>query len=1330
MSVFSSFAQFLPSAIQNTIAQHQPPPPNPIAEEAPPPQSRFDPSTDDEGDEEELIQQQSRQMEEQQDDRRKVKSKKERDVAKMATETFIFVRPPPSKSNHPLNLQVQLVPPNARPPSGVAVPPGSEPTTPTSASSMSTDGGRGQALSRTASASSDYSSNTNYACNSTTSFQSMASGESTASSATSSTSSRAARRIIPLYNLQAHNVMTNVIADAGTDAKIAKFQRKGLELIDLAVLEPVEVWGVRSRTGEREAKKQGLQISVDEMGSVVHTGIPMMTNGPARPGTAGNKSLSSFLQPKNQREGSRPTTPSASSSAISLNSNSTHFSSIPQSVAPSTPQHQQFLHPPASAPPHSGTFPSTPTRPQKADNPPSNPINVRGAPPPPAPPPITISTTPTKKSSSPSLFGKFKFNKRSSALNPFAPPPPSEDGVATFQPPNPDRPNEYADFGMAPLAPGDLNAKKLAVESHSPAQGKQHPTASLSPPNSPSSQYSNTPTPTPTTPYHPHRQPQQDEPDDIASPTPTIAPSKPGFMSAALNSLSGSNGNTSPPPLPTGSSPGHGRNLSLTNALSRGKNRFMGGAKGGSGGSSTEREPPSPISSSGPSVPPPPASQPQQQTGNPIAGAKGLFNKIAAGITGDKAGGSNGTDRGGALSNGRNAPNALGMSRESVDSAASAGSGNASAKGPFGRLLQHQSSQQYIGKGGSGSNSSNLAPPGTAASSVTSSPRTSFQATGTPASLVGQGLLSQVPAQGAAAAGVVMPPPQVVVGGGQQQVLDPQQQLQQQQKMTLRQLQLRPPVLGIQPTYVSASQTYAVQTTVPPAQQQYASALSLPPNGSDEGGAGSSTNVSSFNGVPLQKVESYSTFNETDESGSGEAGSINRRRRQSTRSKRDGSTRRESLIFDKESSVGGSSTALASQAPSAVSATQPGAGKERALMYVWLVARWLKKRNPGPPTKNLHGQSVSEASGGAGRARDLFQNILSGRDKDRVNGDKESKRGSWHAGAGIGIPSLGSLGNLNFPQTPTSSSSGQPLVLGPVVGGGFEVRFEWKRAKMKSSKGKNKGDKKENGGDESKRGRKSKAKSEVKARDMVKEEGAGESVDVDSTPRIPQVDSSPRKMSVAERKRLNRSSMASVNSFAEEKEGESPSRNSGSPSRRSTTSTRKKRLSLLRKKKEDDDEEYGGGGDDDEDEESDAEDSETPWVCTLKIRRAEFVKPPGASAVDTITSSPPNGEKEQILRLKVGTLSPTPHHPKVVAMLKIPFPLPDVEVEKMEIVKKKTLFSQNSEQEEKEPYYGLMLTAEDIKDIVCSTGLWLVVREGFGGVGKVNRKGDGWKIRG
>jgi hypothetical protein len=36
----------------------------------------------------------------------------------------------------------------------------------------------------------------------------------------------------------------------------------------------------------------------------------------------------------------------------------------------------------------------------------------------------------------------------------------------------------------------------------------------------------------------------------------------------------------------------------------------------------------------------------------------------------------------------------------------------------------------------------------------------------------------------------------------------------------------------------------------------------------------------------------------------------------------------------------------------------------------------------------------------------------------------------------------------------------------------------------------------------------------------------------------------------------------------------------------------------------------------------------------------------------------------------VGTLSPTPHHPKVVAMLRVPFPLPDVEVERMEMRKR------------------------------------------------------------
>jgi hypothetical protein len=144
----------------------------------------------------------------------------------------------------------------------------------------------------------------------------------------------------------------------------------------------------------------------------------------------------------------------------------------------------------------------------------------------------------------------------------------------------------------------------------------------------------------------------------------------------------------------------------------------------------------------------------------------------------------------------------------------------------------------------------------------------------------------------------------------------------------------------------------------------------------------------------------------------------------------------------------------------------------------------------------------------------------------------------------------------------------------------------------------------------------------------------------------------------------------------------------------------------------------------DDGDDSDPEDSETPWVCTLKIRRM------GTGVVSDVMSPPATAFSDagfpritpQILRVKVGTLSPTPHHPKVVAMLKVPFPLPDVEVERLGVVWRKDF-------EEHEPYNGLTLMAEEIKDIVCSTGLWLVVREGFGGVGRVSRKGDGWRIR-
>jgi hypothetical protein len=169
-----------------------------------------------------------------------------------------------------------------------------------------------------------------------------------------------------------------------------------------------------------------------------------------------------------------------------------------------------------------------------------------------------------------------------------------------------------------------------------------------------------------------------------------------------------------------------------------------------------------------------------------------------------------------------------------------------------------------------------------------------------------------------------------------------------------------------------------------------------------------------------------------------------------------------------------------------------------------------------------------------------------------------------------------------------------------------------------------------------------------------------------------------------------------------------------------------------------------GGEEVDGGEESDPEDSETPWACTLKIRRLATPTTLQSSrmAMPPTPTTPSYGsesfkrrgqelsEKDADLRLKVAVLSPTPHHPKVVALLKVPFPLPDVEIDKVELRPRPSGAGHQGVNNNGGAADVLMLTAEEIKDVVSSTGLWLVVREGFGGVGKVNRKGDGWRIRG
>lgn len=71
----------------------------------------------------------------------------------------------------------------------------------------------------------------------------------------------------------------------------------------------------------------------------------------------------------------------------------------------------------------------------------------------------------------------------------------------------------------------------------------------------------------------------------------------------------------------------------------------------------------------------------------------------------------------------------------------------------------------------------------------------------------------------------------------------------------------------------------------------------------------------------------------------------------------------------------------------------------------------------------------------------------------------------------------------------------------------------------------------------------------------------------------------------------------------------------------------------------------------------------------------------------------------EIIGLSMGALFPTPHRAKMAAMHKGPFPLPDMEVERMEVVKRLGVRPPVAE-----TYTELTFTAEDINNVVCNTG--------------------------
>lgn len=152
----------------------------------------------------------------------------------------------------------------------------------------------------------------------------------------------------------------------------------------------------------------------------------------------------------------------------------------------------------------------------------------------------------------------------------------------------------------------------------------------------------------------------------------------------------------------------------------------------------------------------------------------------------------------------------------------------------------------------------------------------------------------------------------------------------------------------------------------------------------------------------------------------------------------------------------------------------------------------------------------------------------------------------------------------------------------------------------------------------------------------------------------------------------------------------------------------------------------------DAEEESDPEDSETPWICKVYV--------PGAKSKKSSGSIQAKGKV-------VGTLYPAPHHPRIVAQIKIPVEIGQLATGIGALVGHGTLSHQSSDltssssglkssrnSTSSPPLTGIsqasqqvadpglrqeeiVMTEENIKDVVSVTAMWLVSRE-FGALGK------------
>lgn len=142
--------------------------------------------------------------------------------------------------------------------------------------------------------------------------------KSTNSSAVSAatTSSGMRKRVEPMFNLNVHNVMhPTTVSDAATDARVAKFLKRTIDVTDVGVLEPAEVWLPDSLTsgmhlqptqsGSDESGRRSRPVSVASYGASLSPAITRSDDGRSsghsfdvKRGPSGSAFLEGILKPR------------------------------------------------------------------------------------------------------------------------------------------------------------------------------------------------------------------------------------------------------------------------------------------------------------------------------------------------------------------------------------------------------------------------------------------------------------------------------------------------------------------------------------------------------------------------------------------------------------------------------------------------------------------------------------------------------------------------------------------------------------------------------------------------------------------------------------------------------------------------------------------------------------------------------------------------------------------------------------------------------------------------------------------------------------------------